>query len=116
MNIEKIKSDFEWKKPKDDEDDGPILRHGFHYFGSGPIPDTLLLELSDREWYRRVTTLTVFEYSGYKLAKLKTLIDHTVLPGLGSLTHDDSNKLNYRIRARDLTQREIDAVLAKEQA
>lgn len=102
------------KKTDEDEDDGPILRHGFLYFGSGPVPDTILLELSDREWYRRVTTLTVFEYAGYKLGKLKTLIDQMVEAGMGKLTHDESNKLTYRIRARDLVQREIDAVITKE--
>jgi len=85
-------------------------KHGFDYDGSGRIPDTLLLELSPREYYRRVSTKTVEEYAQYKLVKLELLIKESIVNGLSALSYNAGLRLTHRIKAVSSVQSEIGTI------
>jgi len=93
-----------------DKFEEPPTKHGFKYTGPGRIPDTLLLNVSHREYHRRVFEKCVPEYLTYKLRKLKDVIEHSVKDGLLVLSPNENLQLLHRLKALKTVQAELDYI------
>ncbi len=85
------------------------MREGFNT-DIKPIPDMYLLNISRREWHRRLFEKNTVEYLQYKKGMLESVIRKSVENGMSSMTYDDSLKLSYRIKALSVTTKELDFI------
>ena len=85
------------------------MKHGFDTDVS-PVPDHILLDVSVREWRRRILEKRLNEYLHWKKDHLQNRISEAVRGGLISMSYDDGLKLTYRIKSLSVVTKTLDAI------